>query len=66
MAKVLKIDRALYEIDDETKTYRYLARNLDWKDLSEDENERNKKNIEGYTRTFRDGTKKVFVCKKDL
>jgi len=42
MTKILKIDRALYEVDDKTKTYRFLGRNLNWKNLSEDENERNK------------------------
>ena len=66
MTKILKIDRALYEVDDKTKTYRFLGRNLDWKNLSEDENERNKKHIDGYTRTFRDGTMKVFKYKKEL
>jgi len=66
MAKVFKIDRALYEVDDETKTYRYLKRNLDWKNLSEDENERNKKHIDGYTRTFRNGAKKVFKYKNKM
>jgi len=66
MAKVLKIDRALYQVDDETRTYRYLARNLEWKNLSEDENKRNKKHIDGYTRTFRDGSKKVFRYKNEL
>jgi len=66
MAKVLKIDRALYEVDDKTRTYRFLGRNLDWKNLSEEENERNKKHIDGYTRTFRDGTRKVFKYKKEL
>ena len=66
MTKILKIDRALYEVDDKTKTYRFLGRNLNWKNLSEDENERNKKHIDGYTRTFRDGTMKVFKYKKEL
>jgi hypothetical protein len=66
MTKVLKIDRALYEVDDKTRTYRFLGRNLDWKNLSEDENERNKKHIDGYTRTFRDGSKMVFKYKSKL
>jgi hypothetical protein len=66
MAKVLKIDRALYEVNDETKTYKYLGRNPYWKNLREDENERNKKHIDGYTRTFRDGTNKIFKYKNEL
>lgn len=37
MSKVLKIDRALYEVDDKTKTYRYYARNPDCENLSKEE-----------------------------
>jgi len=63
MTKILNIDRALYEVDDKTQTYRYYGRNPDWKLLGEEENERNKKHIDGYTRIFRNGTKKVFSYK---
>jgi hypothetical protein len=35
---ILKIDRALYEVDDETKTYKYYGRNPDWQKLSKTEN----------------------------
>ena len=63
MTKILKIDRAVYEVDDETKTYRYLGRNLEWEKLSKEENERNKGLIDGYTRIFRNGTKKKFKYK---
>jgi hypothetical protein len=60
MTKILKIDRALYEVDDETKTYKYYGRNLEWQDLNPVENEKNKKSIDGYTRIFPDGKQKIF------
>lgn len=61
---ILKIDRALYEVDDKTKTYWYSGRNHDWEKLSEEENKRNKKHIDGYTRIFSDRRKKVFKFKE--
>ncbi len=61
MTKILKIDKALYEVDDETKTYKYFGRNPDWKKLSKKENEENKKHIDGFTRTFRNGRTKKFI-----
>jgi len=60
MTKILKIDRALYDVDDEKKTYRYLGRNPDWERLSKEENERNKRHIDGYKRVFRNGKTKIF------
>ena len=60
MIKILKIDRALYKVDDRTKTYRYYGRNRNRENLSKEENQRNKKYIDGYTRIFPDGRKKVF------
>ena len=63
MTKILKIDRALYEVDDKTKTYRYYGRNSEWENLGKEENQRNKKHIDGYTRIFPDGRKKVFRYK---
>ena len=60
MTKIPKIDRALFEVDDKTMTYRFFARNPDWKNLSEEENEQNKRHINGYTRIFRDGMTKKF------
>lgn len=64
MVRTLKIDRAIYLVDDETKTYRFLRRNPDWRDLAPDENERNKRQIDGHTRIFRDGRRKVFRYRK--
>jgi hypothetical protein len=61
---ILKIDRALYEVDDATKTYRYYGRNPDWQKLSKEENMRNKKHIDGYIRVFPDGRKKLFRFKE--
>lgn len=58
MTKILKIDKALYEVDDKTKIYRYFGRNPNWESLGKEENERNKKRINGYTRIFRDGKTK--------
>lgn len=56
----LKIDRAVYLVDEETKTYCYLRRNPQWKDLDPADNERNKRHLDGYTRIFPDGRRKLF------
>ena len=50
----LKIDRAIYLVDDEAKTYRYFRSHSDWKNLFQVENETNRKVIDGYRRVFRD------------
>jgi hypothetical protein len=50
MKKLLKIDRAIYEVDDENKYYKFYSTNSNWRKLSEDENCQNKKLIEGYRR----------------
>jgi hypothetical protein len=39
---ILKINRALYEVDDATKTYRYYGRNPGSQKLCKEENIRNK------------------------
>ena len=64
MTKILKIDRALYEIDEETRTYWYYGRNLGWERLSGEENRSNKKLIDGYTRVFPDGRRRVLRFKE--
>lgn len=64
MAKELKIDRAIYLVDERAKTYRFLKRNPDWQKLNAEENEKNKKSISGYTRIFRNGDTKTFKYKK--
>ena len=60
MPRELKIDRAVYLVDDETKTYRYLRGNPEWGSLSSEESETNKKAIDGYTRIFRRGQTKIY------
>jgi len=50
MKKYLKIDKAIYEVDEQAKTYKFLKRNFNWDKLSEEENRSNKKFIEGYMR----------------
>ena len=60
MPRELKIDRAIYLVDDETRTYRFLRKNPDWERLDRGQNDRNKRHIDGYTRIFRDGRKKTF------
>ena len=59
MPRELKIDRAVYLVDDETKTYHFLRRNPDWQELDPAENEANKRQIDGYMQIFRDGRKKI-------
>lgn len=39
----MRIDRAVYLVDEPTKTYRYLRRNERWRELDSAENERNKR-----------------------
>ena len=63
MEKELPIDKAVYLVDEETRTYRFLRRNLDWKKLDSQENEKNKRYIDGYKRIFRDGATKTFWLK---
>jgi hypothetical protein len=63
MGVILKINRALYEVDDSTKTYHYFGRNKDWRALDPEESSMNKQHINGYTRIFSNGKQKVFVYK---
>lgn len=60
MPRELKIDRAVYLVDDKTKTYRYLRRNPGWRSLSPEENEADKKAIHGHTRILRGGLTKTY------
>jgi carboxymethylenebutenolidase len=57
----VKIDKAIYRVDAMTKTYRYLRRNPEWRSLTAEENESNKKAIDGYTRILRGGRTKTFI-----
>lgn len=60
----VKIDRAIYLVDDATKTYRYSRPNPFWKKLDLAENDRNKKSIHGYVRVFRNSETKRYFYKK--
>jgi hypothetical protein len=57
----LEIDRAVYLVDEITRTYRYLRRNSEWRHLDPEANERNKRHLVGYTRIFPDGRRKTFT-----
>jgi hypothetical protein len=61
MSREVKIDRAIYEVNDQAKSYRYLRRNPDWKKLDATLNKKNRESICGYVRIFRDGTRKRFL-----
>jgi len=63
---ILKIDQTLYEVDLAIKTYHYYGRPPDWKNLSKEENTKNKKHINGYPRIFSDGRKKSSSLKSSL
>jgi hypothetical protein len=57
----VRIDRAIYLVNDSNKTYRFLERNPSWKDLPRHVNRENKKSIDGYARIFRNGGRKTFM-----
>jgi hypothetical protein len=63
MKKELKIDKAIYLVDETTKSYKFLKRNKNWKSLDPNENELNKKYIHGYIRVFRNGQTKRYKYK---
>lgn len=58
--RYLKIDKAIYRVDDASKTYRFHKRNPDWQNLDPLESLRNEKQLEGYTRIFTNGRTRVF------
>lgn len=60
MERYVKVDKAIYRVDDESKTYSFHKRNPDWQTLDHFESLRNEKQLEGYTRIFKNGRKKVF------
>ncbi|OGO32130.1 MAG: hypothetical protein A2Z29_03550 [Chloroflexi bacterium RBG_16_56_11] len=59
MEKILGIVRSFYAVDDATRAYRYHGKNPGWKDPTE-ENKAYKIRIDGDTRIFPDGRKKIF------
>jgi hypothetical protein len=60
MPRELCIDRAVYLVEDNGRTYRFLRRNALWEKLDPAENDQNKRQIDGYTRLFRDGRQKTY------
>jgi hypothetical protein len=64
MPRESRIDRGIYLVGDEKRIYRFLKRNPDWEKLDPSENEENKRQIDGYTRIFRDGRRKTFQYRK--
>lgn len=62
MSFILKIGKALYEVDDLTKTYWFYGRNPE--KIGQEEEKENKRKIDGFTRIFRDGRTKKFRYRK--
>jgi hypothetical protein len=60
MERELAVDRAIYLVNYDKRNYRFLRRNPDWKNLSLEENRRNRASLKGFARTFRNGKTKVF------
>lgn len=54
MKKLIKIDKAIYEVDEENKYYKFYSNNSNWRKLTASENSANKKQIEGYRRIMGD------------
>jgi len=65
MTRELKIDRAIYLVNDETRTYSFFARNPDWEKLDPSENENNKREIDGFIRLLKNGRKVIFQNKQN-
>lgn len=57
----LEVDRGIYRIDLRRHTYRFVRRNPAWDRVPPERNARNKRQLHGLTRVFRDGTTKVFL-----
>lgn len=58
MLRLLNIDKSIYLVDDEDKSYRYWKRNLRWRKLIPVQNSVNKKSLNGYTRILSNDTVK--------
>jgi hypothetical protein len=64
MFKRLKVDRSIYLVDDDDKSYRYLGRNLNWQKLTVKQSLSNKKYLDGFTRIFGNDKTKLYHFKK--
>lgn len=60
MPREVEIDRAVYEVDDAARTYRFVRCNPAWREQGRQEVERLRRSLDGYTRVFRDGRRRVF------
>jgi hypothetical protein len=60
--EILRIGNALYKVDYQTKTYWFHGRGAG--KISLEEEERNKRKIDGFTRILRDGKNKRFRFKR--
>ena len=60
MKRYLKIDRAIYWVDEDTRTYGFNKRNPDWIDVKPEESIFNLKQLDGYTRVYSKGRTRVF------
>jgi len=54
--------KALYEVDRRTRTYWFYGRSPE--KVSKEEEEQNKRKIDGFTRLFGDGRAKIFRYKR--
>lgn len=57
----LPVDRGIYRIDLRSRTYEYIGRNPAWQESPASQNARNKRQLHGLRRVFRDGSTKVFA-----
>lgn len=64
MLKLLTISKSIYLVDDEDKSFRFFKRNRNRKGLSDEQNERNRASLDGYTRIFRNDTTKKFSYRR--
>jgi len=56
----VQIDHAVYLVDDETHTYRFLRRNPSNRALTRGLNEQNKRSLDRYSRRLHSGRAKTF------
>ena len=61
MSRIIKIDKGLYEVDDDTREYWFLEANPNWRNLDDNENELNKFSINEYMRVYLSGEKERFL-----
>ena len=65
MTEEICIDKSIYLVDHEDKSFRLLRRNKTWRNLSEKQNLKNKKLLDGYTKILtNDKTKKYYFNSK--